>query len=264
MGSFKSQTNTPQDEKATERLASSWAELGFTCESTADQSPTLRLLSSAEWPESMHHSGGAWTESDLIYGSVLREAFDQLEKPRILSVGLGLGYNEILVAREARRTGKSFHLVSFEIVQGLTDSFKSFVFQKKLSSELLSTYQQILSFIEESERKNLLLELAQSAREERWLCPGEFIPATFPEPVNLILYDAFSSKTNPTLWEEDFLTSMIQTISESDALFATYACTGALKRALKKNSFLVEVREGFQGKRNSTRARRGLFNSEVR
>ncbi|MNL45541.1 bifunctional tRNA (mnm(5)s(2)U34)-methyltransferase/FAD-dependent cmnm(5)s(2)U34 oxidoreductase [compost metagenome] len=71
-----------------------------------------------------------------------------------------------------------------------------------------------------------------------------------------ILYDAFSSKTTPHLWEEEFLKSFFQ-CAAADAMVSTYACKATLKRALKDSGFEVIVREGFLGKRNSTLALRG-------
>lgn len=259
MGPLKSQTITPSFEKAPRN----WEEIGFVCEATSDQSPTLRALSEAGRGESMHHSGGAWSESELIYGEIIKEAFARLTRPRILSVGLGLGYNEVLVAQEALRSGKDFELWSFEIVPQLVSLFKTYVYQLDLGEEFFLIYEKILSFAGQP-KTDLVLKLQKADRDGDWICQGNFLEFVGAAPFNVVLYDAFSSKTNPQLWEEKFLADCLAKNSAADSLFASYACTGALKRALRTNSFEVEVREGFQGKRNSTRARRGLFGVEAK
>ncbi|MFZ4405454.1 MAG: hypothetical protein ACOYOK_15255 [Pseudobdellovibrionaceae bacterium] len=53
----------------------------FTAEITEDGSPTLRLKqsSTAKFPtgESMHHSGGAATETLYIYGYAIQQVFER-------------------------------------------------------------------------------------------------------------------------------------------------------------------------------------------
>jgi tRNA U34 5-methylaminomethyl-2-thiouridine-forming methyltransferase MnmC len=78
-----------------------------------------------------------------------------------------------------------------------------------------------------------------------------------------LLFDAFSAKTSPDLWTEEFLVEFFNKATAGDALISTYASRTALKNALKRAGFLVEVREGFKGKRNSTLASKGLFSTTV-
>ncbi|MEI7974213.1 MAG: MnmC family methyltransferase, partial [Bdellovibrio sp.] len=60
------------------------------------------------------------------------------------------------------------------------------------------------------------------------------------------------------LWSEDFLIQWLTEKTEKKAVFVTYACTGSLKRALKKTGFNREEFAGFGGKRESTLAWRDL------
>jgi tRNA U34 5-methylaminomethyl-2-thiouridine-forming methyltransferase MnmC len=77
----------------------------------------------------------------------------------------------------------------------------------------------------------------------------------FPTPIiSLFFFDAFSGKSTPELWTPEFLALFLQRVAQEKAVFATYACTGTLKRTLQTAGFVVEKRPGFQGKRDSTTA----------
>ncbi|MBK7845346.1 MAG: hypothetical protein IPJ71_17000 [Bdellovibrionales bacterium] len=68
----------------------------FQIEITQDGSPTLRLRDSSGLGESMHNLKGAFSETLYIYLPTLQRAFEWQEpETRLLSVGLGLGYNEL-------------------------------------------------------------------------------------------------------------------------------------------------------------------------
>jgi len=61
---------------------------------------------------------------------------------------------------------------------------------------------------------------------------------------------------DPELWQEVDLTRFIGEASATHSVLATYAATGALNRALRRNQFVLESKVGFAGKRQSTFARR--------
>ena len=113
--------NTPQ----------TWSAIGFEVEITGDGSPTLRLMPG----ECMHHSGGAAEETELIYGRVIRKSFEVIPKPHFLSVGLGLGYVEMTIAREALlKQNFNFTLESFELVPELRDYLKQWLIEGEVNS----------------------------------------------------------------------------------------------------------------------------------
>ncbi|WP_413567991.1 MnmC family methyltransferase [Bdellovibrio sp. HCB117] len=244
-----------------------WSDIGFEIEITGDHSPSLRLLQSVDplkdRGESMHHSGGACAETLLIYGEPIKETLKKIEKPHFLIVGLGLGYIESVIAREALLQNKNAAdvglITSYESVPELRDFFFQWIHGEthSLHSEVINTYEQMLesvigetgispetvkSFLCEHFRK--LSDISGSLSKE----------AKLVSKYHCILYDAFSSKTSPFLWEEEFLNSLLEQVSASQCVLSTYACKGSLKRALKSHGFEVIVREGFQGKRNSTLA----------
>ncbi len=260
-----------------------WQANGFEILWTGDGSPTLRSLLS---PESMHHSGGAFEETQLIYGEPLRQVFAEREsltqnKVSVLSVGLGLGYNEILTAIEAlESTSKNasknncmpdqVFLCSFESQQFLTDSFMKWVFRRSDPTSVL--YDKIAQFFINDLRNRTysLIEicdiqdwLQKSFDNQSWQLFGAIEPnwpTGIPEKnleqlkFNCIFYDAFSAKSSPHLWQEDFLFHFFSQTAQEKCHVSTYACTGALKRALRKAGFTLDLQEGFRSKRNRTHA----------
>jgi hypothetical protein len=252
------------------KLPETWSEIGFEVEITGDGSPSLRLLkptyADGDKGESMHHSGGAAAETELIYGRVLRRCFSQVEAPHFLSVGLGLGYVEMTVAREAFfKQNLNFTLESFESISELKNLLLAWLQEWPLPPVIQTVYDQVLAYVLKdssvpgADLKNLLLKKLSGAE---WHVQGA-LAAGFQlmKPAHVLLFDAFSSKTTPDLWDEDFLSDFFRRGLQTDGMVSTYACRVSLKRALQATGFQVEVREGFQGKRNSTLGVRGAFTS---
>lgn len=242
----------------------SWADVGFRIERTGDGSPSLRLLQSLREDrpdgEAMHHSGGAAAETDLIYGDCVREVLEQRDSPAFLIVGLGLGYIEMLIAKECLLREKSAAAIrSFESLSGLREFFYRWVQGQELSHEIQSVYDEAVEFIlrdcelQKTDVQNFLrkhfpqLDSLSGSLDQTTL---------FSRSYEGILYDAFSSKTSPELWEEEFLQKFLRKAAAPEAWLSTYACKGNLKRALKAENFEVIQKPGFQGKRNSLFARR--------
>ncbi|MEO0336841.1 MAG: hypothetical protein AAF202_10620, partial [Pseudomonadota bacterium] len=76
---------------------------------TKDGSPTLEITVEGV-NENMHNFHGAFSETDYIYGEALRWALaSPVPTLRVLSVGLGLGYNEIMTAAWSLRATESGH-----------------------------------------------------------------------------------------------------------------------------------------------------------
>lgn len=243
-----------------------WEEIGFLWDVTGDGSPTLRLKEvTGPWEtgESMHHSGGALQETLMIYGEPLSVGFRLIERPRVLSVGLGMGYVEWVAAAESVRANRKFEMVTLESVQGLVDVFRGYLDESLPAGETSSGLAEVMTRVasaREVEPGALKKRLQEASAAQEWQWTGPLGPNAIPRgPFHVILYDAFSSKTSPDLWTEDFLRELLAKIAAPDCVFTTYACTGALKRALKANGFTVEQREGFMGKRHSTVGRRGVF-----
>lgn len=254
----------------------SWRDIGFEIETTGDGSPSLRMLQPVapdrDKGESMHHSGGACAETDLIYGNPVRETLKKIPQPHFLIVGLGLGYIELVIAREAILAGLKPQdiagITSYESVSELREFFHLWLSHSvsMLSGEVQETYDKVLQSvlkgyqISPQQLKDFLLYHFPTADK---ICGALVEPLEFKTEYHCILYDAFSSKTSPHLWEEEFLNMFLAKAAAKSCQVSTYACKASLKRALNHQGFDVIVREGFQGKRNSTLGVRGSFTSQI-
>lgn len=250
----------------------------FLIESTADGSPTARIGDS----ETMHSFRGAFSETLYIYGSALdrflalEPAMARSECPRVLSLGLGLGYVEILSAAHALQHGYPLRGRSFELVPELIHGFRTWLLAPQETVETtqgspvipLSIYDQILArtaqaFYLQSATHLDAGELALAIRQRLaaavacgdWILDGPLTSSTdFSQSFHIIAFDAFSSKTTPELWSREFLDPFLARACSPVCVLSTYACTGHLKRALTAAGFTLEIREGYASKRDSTLA----------
>ncbi|MFM6927902.1 MAG: MnmC family methyltransferase [Bdellovibrio sp.] len=247
----------------------SWDDIGFEIEITKDSSPTLRLLHSVDpekpYGESMHHSGGASRETTYMYGNPISQILKNVTAPHFMVVGLGLGYIEMNIAREALKLGKTVGLItSYESIPELREFFWSWLHDQRdqIHPEVLSVYDEAL--------KHVLIDDAISPQELKGFLKTHFkmlddIERSLEQDVVLksryhcFLYDAYSSKTTPHLWEETFLTRLFGEGAAEQSLLSTYACKGSMKRALRANGFNVTNRPGLFGKRNSTLAIKNIL-----
>lgn len=228
-------------------------QLGFEIEKTKDDSPTLRLINSDDerGGESMHHSGGALSETCLIYGQALDWGFQQHKNPLIISLGLGLGYVEILACAKSLLHNSSIELLSFEIVDGLRENFRKFFIEGK-KSEVYEWILQNIASTEKVDAEELRSRVKKSLLENQIQLLGNFIPwAPNLKTFDVFCYDAFSKKTSPELWDEEFMKDVFLKGSAKSCV-GTYASNGVLKRSLAAGGFNLERLEGFQGKRNRT------------
>jgi hypothetical protein len=254
---------------------------------TEDGSPSLRLGPVDVFSESMHSLKGAFSETVYIYGAAIHRCLAGLGPrssvpgaqssvlgfggggPRFFSLGLGLGYVEILAAALILKAEPEFpgvsHIAggeSFEIVPELREWFVAWVSGALVRPDFQSAYDDILrrtavqTELSEIKIRAQMHEMIQSGRWK--IRPALDATTEFNERFHCICFDAFSSKTSPDLWSEEFLTAFFQKVAAESCVLATYACTGALKRTLRAAGFDLTIREGFSSKRDSTFAVRGL------
>lgn len=239
-------------------------EIGFEIEITKDDSPTLRLIkppvgadvSIHPGGESMHHTGGALSETCLIYGQAFQYGFEKHSNPKIVSLGLGLGYVEVLAcAFSLLHNSSAFEIYSYESIPGLRKLFEDF-YLKDTKSE---TYQWILGEIAKKYQLSpdvLRLQIKTALKENRLKLLGNFLEE-LPnlKSFDVFCYDAYSRKTSPELWDEVLMTKTFLLGSDTSCI-SSYASNAVLKKALSQAGFQFEVLEGFQGKRNRTWAYR--------
>jgi hypothetical protein len=247
---------------------------------TADGSPSLRIMDSDQTEsESMHSLRGAFSETVYIYGAAIETCFSRDFNPRILSVGLGLGYVEILSAALSLKLqlqpehatvpvmGESFELVPdlrryFQIWLSSPHSPGGSSPSPGLPIEFKTAYESILERTAEATGQaaaKIHAHLSLSVERGHWLIKGPLEESSvFENRFGCICFDAFSSKSTPALWSEDFLTTFLEKVADDSCVLSTYACTGALKRSLRSAGFDVSIREGFSSKRDSTFAVKSL------
>lgn len=230
-----------------------WKSAGFDLEFTDDGSPTLRQNDFKT--ESMHHSGGAYAETEYIYTPAICKTLSLAPHPHFFILGLGLGYIEMIIARESLKKGlcsKDIRISSYESNEKLRSFFWSW-----LCGEQNEVYDQILGYIEPDKKHQTEIKsfLVQSFKDQNGI-QGAFSESEFQKlnSINCYLYDAFSSKTSSELWTEEFLSLFLEKTKADQCEFATYACTGNLKRALKRSGFSLSIQRGFNSKRDYTRA----------
>jgi tRNA U34 5-methylaminomethyl-2-thiouridine-forming methyltransferase MnmC len=223
-------------------------------EITGDGSPTLRMDGSSQDPlytEQMHYSTGAASETIYIYGKAIKRAQAAIKSEDLscLVVGLGLGYIEILVS--ILTDGQFKKILSFEKDEGLIRDFRNWCNQPDLK-----LYNQVTDCLLARLEMNISLDLIKESLKERHkISPALETPHNqHGTKFNVICYDAFSSRMDQKLWDFDFLNQFIQAYCADQCVFASYAKTGALNRALKQNGFKLLVRKGFSTKRESTLA----------
>jgi hypothetical protein len=243
-----------------------WKKYGLELIETRDGSPTLREK------QSMHHLGGALSETDYIYGEILRKSAPFKTPPKALVVGLGLGYIEHLCARFFNKYGSwdsNGLLISYEsredlrelMILSLTSNF-SWAHNDSFPQELLA-FLNVKNLIEKLPLgfdgvSDLHLAFKKKQYQMRESLNLDSLPN---EKFNLIFFDAYSSQASPELWSEKFLENFLEQCADSSCWLSTYACTGVLQRALKKFNFQLFKRPGFEGKRESLLAHRSASTS---
>jgi len=231
---------------------SDYIEAGFNPVLTDDGSLSLQPVEAfGVEQEQMHSRGGALSESIFIYLEALDYFFEVAESahgPVVESVGLGLGYNEILAAVSCFQNKRTdIRLISYEAERALEPLFfkrledpESYpVYWKDFIAKFDFDLKELCSFLKKKIEFKGALEksLIEKNEKER----------------RLILFDAYSNKTTASLWTEDFLEAYLSTCKEGSVL-ATYAATGVLKRKLEDAGFKNLNKTGFMKKRQSTLA----------
>lgn len=237
----------------------------FVIELTGDGSPTLRLKTAnnqfpEKMPESMHHSGGAAAETLYIYGQPFKNTLSalgliNLKQLHIGVVGLGLGYIELVILQNLSvNSAISATITSYEKETELTKNFSAW-----LNGKENKTYDLICEKLSLDKTKSLAV-----LNSTIWNALEELTFQTQTKiKFNFVAYDAFSQFTDGPLWTDEFLDFFLTNLAAEDCVFATYGCTGLLKRALIRNNFVFIKRRGFSGKRDATLALRGEFTSHL-
>jgi tRNA U34 5-methylaminomethyl-2-thiouridine-forming methyltransferase MnmC len=230
---------------------------------TEDGSPSLSTTYDSGITERMHHFRGALTESVYVYLPAIEWALKNRRSApcHVMSLGLGLGYNELLAAGAAVRAAADLTITTFEIDPELRGNFTRWLTGTLSDPEWAALYDSVGAAT--AKALDLRPEDLKAAARELIESGVWRIRGAFPESLDAhdrfhaILYDAFSAKMDGPLWREENLLAFLQRHAAPACAFATYAANGALKRALKGAGFRREFKAGFGGKKESTFAERG-------
>ncbi|HEX4923844.1 MAG TPA: MnmC family methyltransferase, partial [Bdellovibrionales bacterium] len=175
---------------------------------------------------------------------------------RFLVVGLGLGYIEWMIFAKCYAKKVEPHILSLESDPYLTGQIYKLVTRDYAESQDMKVFEDALAASAAYFGEPGLREMAfRALSQERWKIGGTLDAGTeFERRSSVILYDPFSKRTSPELWEQAFLESFLMKAAGNPCVFSTYASHGQLKRALAAQGFSQEPRPGFGGKRESTLA----------
>ena len=98
--------------------------------------------------------------------------------------------------------------------------------------------------------KDFRLYLQNMYHTGQWQIKGALgTDVKFHQRFQGIYFDPFSRKTNPEMFDVDFLSACIKNAASEECAIASYSVAVPLKRALSENGFKVEKRDGFKFKR---------------
>ena len=231
---------------------------------TKDNSVSLSLQSEDESTELMHSVDGAFSETVYLYEDIVKTVLNNSHvnnKNVFLSLGLGLGYVEILVTAYFLKNcpSKKFKIYSYEKKEDLRCFFKKFIFGEEIPFVFYECYKSIVvNFCQlySLQEEQLLQELKNRIlNQEILFCEDYHLNTQIPEKINGLFFDAFSIKTSPDLWEDELIHQILNAC-DSNACFATYACRSHLKKLLVSHHFILQKKKGYGGKKQSTFAYR--------
>ncbi len=227
---------------------------------TADGSPTMAFGPPDQRSEFMHSTHGALSESIYNYGTAIEEARQRQWPLQILSVGLGLGYNELIAASMLSPQSSAVSLTSFESTTFLRDNFMKWLTGSLASPLWNSIYEQIVALCAQHFARHpqeIKDQLVTWHAEGLWVVNDALTRTSqHLRPYSVVIFDAFSRRTSPSLWSDELLDALLAQNCMGNCIFATYASTGDLKRCLKRHGFSLVPRKGHAGKRESTLAMR--------
>lgn len=212
---------------------------------TADGSMTLHI---PKWNEQYHSKHGAIQEAKYVF---IKQGLEYIEEEQakkeaaVLEIGFGTGLNALLTYTYAidrnmliDYTGIEAYPLEVSVVNDLNYPERIGV-EKKYFTQLHETPW--------GERVNL--EANFKLLKQKMF----FQDIKAKEVFDLIYFDAFGSRVQPELWEEEIFEIMYNALKENGVL-VTYAAKGAVRRAMEKLGFQVERLPGPPGKREMLRA----------
>jgi hypothetical protein len=187
--------------------------------------------------------------------------------PIFLSIGLGLGYIEIMTVSFYLANNSSalehplFYIQSFEKEKIFISLLKKYFKQEKIPINFKKCYDKIIdlnSNFFSIEKKLLINTINKLIARKKLIFYNEFSEISVVKfPASGIFFDAFSAQSTPDIWHESVLKNILNSKNcNQESAFATYASRISLKKILKENIFILHKKRGFAGKRECIFAER--------
>jgi len=208
---------------------------------TDSGAPAIRCLVT---DETMHPGVGPLVEAEALYVRQSRLA-ERLAAGKVVvfDVGLGAGSNALAARAVAEQPGR-LTLVSFERDLG--------------ALELALTHPEGFGLAGEpgeAARALLAHDRHVSPRTTWWLRRGELLEALAREPerADIVFWDPFSPRANPTLWTVAAFTA-IRRVASAEATLFTYSASTATRVALLLAGWAVGIGDPIGTKAQTTAA----------
>jgi hypothetical protein len=229
---------------------------------TKDDSVSVSLKTEQYGTELMHSVDGAFSETIYLYEDVVKYVLSQSEikVPSFLSLGLGMGYVEILLCAYLLKNNicNPVRIFSYEKEFELRDFFRKYIFNEEIPAVFKNAYDDIISkfTIYYKLDSDLKLAIQNKIKQNEIILNADYNMNTqLDYSINGLFFDAFSINTSPDLWEDSLLHKILS-LCDTKAAFATYAARTHLKRVLLEHGFHLEKKKGYGGKKESTFAYR--------
>lgn len=215
--------------------------------STKDGSSTLH---SSEYNAHYHSIHGAYTESMHIFVNhglrdyVANHTEDTSTPIKILEMGLGSGLNALLTAASIDHQAVDYMGIEAHPITE-KETFLSLIksIPHPLENQLIDSYWDAPWNTPTEITPEFTLEKRHSKIEEMTLAPSS---------IDIIYYDAFAPESQPHLWQEDIMRSVLSWLKPGGYLL-TYCAKGSFRRTCKALGCRLESLPGPPGKREISR-----------
>ncbi|EAQ39036.1 hypothetical protein MED134_00415 [Dokdonia sp. MED134] len=219
---------------------------------TADGSKTIHI---PDWDEQYHSKHGAIQEARHVF---LRTGlahyvttYPDKKEIAILEMGFGTGLNALLTYYEVHKHKVSFNYVGAEAYPVSQEEAQAMEYASQLEEEDATKVYNEMHDVAWEQPEKINEHFTLTKRTQR------FEDITDSDVFDLIYFDAFGPRVQPTLWTEEIFAKMYEALIPGGVL-TTYCAQGAARRAMQAAGFVVERLPGPPGKREMLRASKPL------
>lgn len=217
---------------------------------TGDGSKTIHI---PEWNEQYHSKHGAVQEARHVFLETGLQYY--IDRPdhnitqtiHILEMGFGTGLNALLTFLKARDLALPIAYTGVEAFPISSDEIGAMDYASVLQSQDTATIYNVLHTSSWEESNEVSKEFILTKRQEK------FEDITDLDRYDLVYFDAFGPRVQPTLWTEAIFSKMYKAL-KTNGILTTYCAQGAARRAMQAVGFVVERLPGPPGKREMLRA----------